>query len=49
MPKNALPFSSRQNFKNECFYYYLPYYIKRSEISEKISKFQGVIIYFKLL
>ena len=22
------------------------YYIKRSEISEKISKFQGVIIYF---
>ena len=37
----------RNDFKNLCFYYYLPFYnyVKKCEIGEKINQFKGVIIY----
>ena len=44
MSDKLYPFNSRQNFKNEYFYYFLPYYIKRNDIGEKITKYKGVII-----
>lgn len=36
------PFKSKTNFKNEYFYYYLPYYIKRNDIGIQIKRYQGV-------
>lgn len=40
-----LPFKGRQDFKNECFYYFLPLFnhSQKIEIGEKITKFQGSI------
>ena len=37
----------RNDFKNLCFYYYLPFYnyVKKCEIGEKINQFKGVKIY----
>ena len=44
MSEKLYPFHSRHNFKNEYFYYYLPYNVKRKDIGEKITKYQGVNI-----
>ena len=45
MSEKAYPFSSIQNLKNEYFYYFLPYNVKRKDIGEKIIKYKGVNIY----
>lgn len=45
MSDKAYPFESRHNFKNEYFYYYLPYFIKKKDIGEKITKYNGVNIF----
>ena len=36
------------DFKNVCFYYFLPFYnyVKKNEIGEKINQFNGVKYYF---
>lgn len=34
----------KNDFKNVCFYYFLPFYnyVKKNEIGEKINQFNGV-------
>ena len=34
----------KNDFKNVCFYYFLPFYnyVKKNEIGEKINQFKGV-------
>ena len=44
MSEKLYPFHSRHNFKNEHFYYFLPYYINKKEIGERITKYEGVNI-----
>jgi len=36
----------KNDFKNTCFYYFLPFYnyVKKSEIGERINQFNGVIL-----
>ena len=38
----------KNDFKNVCFYYFLPFYnyVKKNEIGEKINQFNGVKYYF---
>lgn len=38
----------KNDFKNVCFYYFLPFYnyVKKNEIGEKINQFNGVRYYF---
>lgn len=46
MSENRCPLFSRHDFKNEIFYYFLPFFHeKRHVIGEKISQFQGVFNY----
>ena len=49
MSDKVYPFSSRQDFKNEYFYYFLPYCVKKKDIGEKITKYKGVIAIFILI
>ena len=46
MSDKLYPFNSRQNFKNEYFYYFLPYCVKKNDIGEKITKYKGVSLIF---
>ena len=47
MSENLIyPFKSRNNFKNEYFYYFLPYEINRYDIGVQIKKYEGVKIYY---
>ena len=41
----------KNDFKNICFYYYLPFYnyVKKNEIGEKINQFKGVVNYILLI
>ena len=40
----------KNDFKNICFYYFLPFYnyVKKNEIGEKINQFSGVNKYIIL-
>ena len=44
MSETQSPFQYRHDFKNECFYYFLPTFnlVRKNEIGEKINKFHGV-------
>ncbi len=48
MSDKLYPFTSRENFKNEYFYYFLRYCVKKNDIGEKITKYKGVNIYIIL-
>jgi hypothetical protein len=49
MSESRCPLFSRHDFKNEWFYYFLPYfYEKRHVIGEKISQFNGVNHYINI-
>ena len=41
----------KKDFKNVCFYYFLPFYtyVKKNEIGEKINQFNGVYNYFYII
>ena len=41
----------KKDFKNICFYYFLPFYnyVKKNEIGEKINQFNGVNIFIIIL
>ena len=44
--KNKVKVVEKNDFKNTCFYYFLPFYnyVKKNEIGEKINQFNGVIL-----
>lgn len=44
MSEIVCPLRTKKDFKNECFYYFLPFfnYVKKNKIGETINNFYGV-------